>query len=71
MQQNYQMIINTQGSDKMNEAQKTIGNAIDLINDMEKLLKEMDVPIEKGYIITQERLTEVQSDLLGLWEALN
>ena len=55
----------------MNEAQKTIGNAIDLINDMEKLLREMDVPIEKGYIITQERLTEVQSDLLGLWEALN
>lgn len=55
----------------MNEAQKTIGNAIDLINDMEKLLKEMDVPIEEGYIITPKRLTEVQSDLLGLWEALS
>jgi hypothetical protein len=55
---------------ELNEGQKIIGDALDLINDMELLLREMDVPIEEGFIITPKRLSETTNDLMGLWEAI-
>lgn len=56
----------------LSHEREVIGEALDLIDDMEEVLKVMDVPIEEDEdnIFTPSRISKVRTGLLGLWEAL-